>query len=222
MFSELVDDVMLMIGRTNPRTKENVVNYVRMTMRELQMLGYFDNDHVEETITATASPHVWDKPANLRQLRTVRYSENYNAGRWPKLLRPGKVQNDQVYFYYAGTDYFMFNGIAIGQPIGLSMYMYFPYLKYYETALRPAVFDRVAGTWTYLSAYDTNDTLRETARNLVSNWVLRDWDFLVKEGTLAKTYKMLREERMAAASYSNYRNGQKDLTAGETSESYNV
>lgn len=223
MFSELVDNVCTMIGRSNARTKSNVIKYARMTMRECQMLEYFHKDMVEDQITVTAEPHIWTKPANLRELRTVRYDGRYDDGRFPKLRRPGKVQRDENYFYYAGTDYYTFAGVTIGDTISYAAYFYFPYLYYYETAAdRPAVFNRVTNTWTYHDNYDDTDELKETARNLVSNWMLLEWAELIEEGTLAKTYKMLREPQMAAASYSAYQNFQRSLRTGETSESYNV
>ena len=223
MFSELVDEVCVMIGRSNARTKQNVIKYARLTMRECQMLDYFHNDLVENTITASAEPHSWDKPDNLRELRTVRYSARYDDGRWPKLIRPGKVQNDEDFYYYAGTNYYVFAGVSIGNNIDLAYYLYFPYLKYYETASeRPAVFDREAGTWTYHATYDVSDEKRTEARDLVSNWLLKDWAELIQEGVLAKTYKMLREDRMASTSFSLYKSFQNALRTGETSESYGV
>ncbi len=222
MFSELVDDVCTMIGRSNARTKANVVKYARMTMRECQMLDYFSDDLVEDQITVTAEPHIWEKPANFRELRTVRYNNRFDNGRWPKLIRPGKVQDKEVYYYFAATTYFVFNGAAQGETIGLAYYLYFPFLQYYASANRPAVFDRETGEWSYHANYDTTDEKRAEAEALVSNWMLRDWPELIQEGTLAKTYKMLHESFMAASSFSAYSRFQTSIRTGETSEGIGV
>ena len=219
MFSELVDDVMVRIGRSNSRVRQNVISYTHATMRECQLLGYFDEDMIEDTITATAAPFIWTKPTLMRHLRTVRYDALWNHGRFPPLVRPGKLQFEKDYYYYAGPAYFTFAGVALNDTISVAYYAYARRFTYYEVADRPAVYNRDDGTWTYHDDYDDNDALKETARGLVSNWILLDWKELIEEGILAKVYKMLREDKLAGVSFQLYKSFQTDLRKGATTES---
>lgn len=212
MFSEAVDDIVARTSRADQLA--NIASYVRQTMREIQGQYLFARDLVEDTLVVDASPFVWSRPRGLRILVTAYYP---GTNVWPKYQPPGRAQTDYDSYYYAASQYFAFAGVSIGSAVNVAYYQYFPVLNYYETGDRPAVYDRVADTWTYAPAYDVDDTTRETARNLVSNWLLSDWDELVKEGTVAKLYKMIAHPS-AASSFALFKSMQRVLEVSESFE----
>ena len=223
MFSELVDRIVIRSGR--PDRIADIRSYVHASIRECQMLAYFARDMTEDTITATAGPHIWERPANLRLMRTARYPGDI----YPNFAGPGKRQLDEDYYYYGGSNYFAFSGIATGEEINVAYYSYAKRLAYYEDAVvpvRPAVYDEELETWTYLQAGSYvstlgTDALDEAARNLVTNWLLLDWMDLIEEGGLAKIFKSVGDERSRTA-FALFKSYQKDLKAGELIETLGV
>ena len=124
-FSAAVEDVIRRSGR--PDRRADIISYVRQTLRECQTLAIFARDMTEDTITATASPHIWTRPQEFRIMRTVRYNIFNARGEfiYPDLVRPSKKQRELTYFYYAGVDYWVFAGVDSGILIDLAYHSYF-------------------------------------------------------------------------------------------------
>lgn len=218
-FSAAVDDVLVRSGR--PERRADAISYVRQTLRECQVYKkvVFARDLIEDQLTATTDPYIWDRPSELRILRTVKYSSQYDCrgqNIYPKFLRPGKIQESEDYFYYGGPNYYAFKGVNVGGTIGVGYYSYFKKLPYYAADARPAVFDLNTDSWTYLTA--TTDVEKEAARALVTNWLLFDWYDLILEGALAKILKTVNDER-APSTFALFKSLQKDLMAGEEIDS---
>lgn len=219
MFSEAVDVVVERSGRLD--RVNDIKAYINTSIRECQVLAYFARDLIEDTITATASPHVWTRPTRLRLLRTVRYPNDV----YPDLIMPGKRQQRKTFYYYGGPTYYAFAGALSDADINVAYYLYSQRFTYYAATgdVRPAVYDRDEETWAYLldGAYVTTlgtDALDEAAEDSVSMWLLLDWFDLIIEGGLAKLFKQQGDER-GLSTFALYKSFQSDLKAGEVFES---
>lgn len=224
--SAAVDDVVNRSGRLDVRA--DIIGWVRLTIRECEALGTFDKNWVEDQITPTADPHTFDHPIGFRAFTDIvypHYVDLHNNSVSPRLVRSSKITRYTNYMYN-GPNYTVFGGHGGGTP-GVTALIDIGYLKwsrslpYYATvSARPARFDLEqpveANAWLYHDDYDDSDTLKETARNLVTNWVLFDWYEVVLEGTLSKLFRTYQDPR-SVASYAAYRQGQNSLINGEKS-----
>ena len=225
-FSQIVDRTIIECGR--PTQIATVVAYVNTTIRELQRLARFADDLYEDQLTATAQPHIWDEiPSGFRKMKTVHYTL---TDTYPVLRRPQRNITEHEGYYYRASDYFVFQGVLLSEPISIAYYKFarkFSYQKRLGAALtgsadmitRQAYFDTDEETWYYLNdagdAYVTtiNDTVEEAARReKAANWLIRDWAELVLEGSKNKLWNSVGDER-ARGSYSLYKSQQNDLIA---------
>jgi len=214
-FSSAVDTVVARTGRPNLQT--SIESFVRATIRELQAKARSTKDLVEEEITATAAPHIWTYPSRFREVIGVKYSSIYDQqGKavYPPRINPGNIQRDKDYFYYQSGNSLVFAGVKANDVIAIAYLLWSRPFIYYTVSERPAIYDAETESWTYLSAYDTDDTTRETARDLVTNWLLFGWFETVIEGAVAKTYKLVGDQR-AVSAFALYKSYEKDLLAGE-------
>ena len=217
-FSSAVDDVILRSGR--PDRKADIVAFVRVTMRELQALRFFRNDRVEDSLIATSDAYVWDYPQEFRIMRTVRYPHFDRHGKrtYPPEILPGKKQKDYTQFYYGGAGYYVFAGVALADVIDVAYYTFSKKLPYYEVAARPAVFDLVTDSWTYLSNGTDEENLAAKAK--VSNWLVFNYYDTIVEGGMAKILKTVGDPR-SMSSFALYKSYQNTLIASEPSDSLN-
>ena len=216
-FSALVDEA---ITRSNRRDRNSdIVSYARSTIRECQVLAFFEQDLVEDSLTVDVLPFQWTRPLNLRAILAAKPQVTFtrrDKRMWFKQRVPGQIVRDEPYYLYLSGDTFVFTGneLATGDIIDIAYFTYARKFVYYETASRPATFDPETETWTYLAAYDIDDTTRANAQALVTNWLLQHWYDLILEGTLAKIFKTVGDERSKMA-FSLYKAMQNDLKAGE-------
>ncbi len=218
MFSELVDEVAVLSGK--PNRKADVARYVNATIRECVVRQEWHRSLVEDQFVVSVVPATLDRPSQLRHLRTV----NYNGDIYPKFIEPGRKQNESDYFYYASTTYYVFAGVTVGDTINYAYYTNLKHLSYYDASTgseRPAVFDELTDTWTYWdSATSTfistlgSTTLDDAAEALVTNWLITDWKELIIEGSLAKLFKITKDDR-AGITFALYKSMQIDLEKGE-------
>lgn len=221
-FSSLIDTCMARANRFD--RLNDIISYARLTVREIQALGQFQQDVIEDQISGvTVDPYVWVTPAPFRAMLSVQYagiSDEQGNPIYAKYRELGKGQLREEYFYYRSGDSHVFvgHGGRAGGSIAINI-AYLEYsrsFKYFAVASdRPAVYDDVTESWTYEASYDLNDTTRETARRLVSNWVLFNWFDVLVEGTLAKVYKLVDDSR-AGASFSFFERQKKVIQSGET------
>lgn len=221
-FSALIDDCLTRLSR--PDRLADIVSYARMTIREIQSLGAFQQDVVEDQLTGvTVDPYVWTTPPRFRTMLTVQYPQIIDQQGKPvhaknKELGKGQLRHD--YFYYRSGDSHVFVGHGgIG---GFAASINVAYLEFSRTfryipdvAQRPARYDAETESWLYAAAYDIDASTRETARNLVSNWVLFNWYDTVIEGTLAKVYKLVDDAR-APSTFSFFERAKRVIQSGET------
>lgn len=223
-FSSAVDDTVVRCGRLDRRT--DIISFVRMSIRELQTVrGFlFDYDIVEDVLTANAEPYVWTPDIVLtkiwRTMRSVQYPGIYAPDGKPiyaDYIPIGKKQGEHDYYYYKSGDAYVFSGASGGTnalvSINIAYYAYVGILAYYATLTdRPATFSLEDNIWSYATA--STDVDKILARDLVTNWVLEKWYDAVVEGSLAKIFKTVADER-ARSSFALYSSYKKTLAEAE-------
>ena len=224
MFSELVDTV---IRRTNrPDFKEDIIAYVNETMRAVQNDSLFTRDMVEdvaydinkeENIVEPLNVYVWKRPPRMRQLRAVAYENRMGMDRYyPVNIPPSNTQLPHDSYYYGSGDSIVFCDSAGLFIIKVAYYQNFRTLKYYEEGKRPAVFNTDTEQWSYLNEngeyVDTleDEVAEQQARELVSNWLLMDYQGLLINGANTKVFSVLNDPRNKVE-YSNFQTALKDL-----------
>lgn len=216
-FSAIIDDV---IARSLRRDRiADIVAYARSTIRECQVLAFFEQDMIEAELTVNVLPFQWTRPVRLRTLLAAKPNEVFtrrDKDIWFKNRPPGQKVNHEDYYLYLSGNTYIFSGrsLELGSTIGLAYFNYSRKFVYYDEADRPAVFDDETETWSYLAQYDVDDASRELARDLVTDWLVFYWYQLILEGTLAKLYKTTGDER-SKASFALYKQQQNDLLSGE-------
>lgn len=220
-FSALVDDVY---GRSIRRDKlADIISYARSSLRECTVLSHFERSNIEVEEVTTASPHIMQRPSRFRQFTAVEYPiyDGHGNPIHPKLKQPGSyTKTSYDYYYYVSGDSFIFAGLSANVIIKIEYASYFKPLPYYAVADRPAVYSMETESWSYHADYIGNQTLQQQARELVTNWLVFDWYDLILEGTIAKLYKSVGDER-ASSSYALYKQYQKDLLRGEAQVAVN-
>lgn len=221
MFSELVDECVDLSKKLNLRDS-HIVPYMNATIRECQTKEYFYRDRTEIQLPITTEPSfIWDRPKRIRTIEAIQYpySEGYSTLDCPLYIPrvvPGRIKLDSVYYYYAGPTYYVLNGTLKDTTINVSYFSYSRRFSYYEAEARPAVFDFETETWKYPGGA-TTDEEKEAARDLVWHWTFDDWQEMIKQGTLAKTYKDVEDVR-APATFAMYASMLKNFLASEPKE----
>lgn len=221
-FSAAVDACLSRGAR--PDRLNDIISYMRMTIREIQSLGQFQQDVVEDQLSGvTVDPYIWVTPAAFRSMLTVSYPHLVDEQGKPiyaKYKELGKGQLREDYYYYRSGDSHVF--VGHGGRVGDNAAINIAYLEYSRSfqyfnnvSQRPATYDDATASWAYNAAYDVDDTTREAARRLVTNWVLFNWYDVVLEGTLAKVYKLVDDSR-AAATFSFFERQKRVIQSGET------
>lgn len=214
MFSELIDRICAEVSRVD--LKSPAVTWLNQTIREC----HFDPDrntpvflwpnYREDQVTSDEeSAYYWPIPDTrvFQGIQAVRFDSVHNDGVavFAQEAIPGRVGHDQLYAYQRAADRIIFKGYGGDGGIISIAYFEFPKsLAYYATASRPAVFNQVTGLWAYHADYNATAELQETARGLVSNWLLERWPMVLEEGLRAKIYKRLSDTERARTSYSMY------------------
>lgn len=218
-FSQVVDNVLKRGGR--PARGLDAQAYVRASIRECQALAVFARDLIEDQFNTDGNdPYIWTRPATLRIVKTFLYVAK---DIYPDYLPPGKIQRDQIYFYYGGPTYYALAGVGdTATEINVAYYAYARRFVYYAEADRPAFYDITNEKWQYLDGGSFVDNLattalEEAARDKVTNWLLFDWTELIEEGGIAKLYKNLGDPR-ATSAFALFKSFQKDLLKGERTE----
>lgn len=212
-FSQLVDGIIDETKR--PDLLNPIVSYLRQTIRECHLDPdrntplFMWGNYNEATIQADmAQGFYWLVPdlARFQGLLKVRYDSVFLDAE-PVYAMPlvnNRVAESQHYAYQVVGDRVLFKGYGgVNAIISLAYYEYPPSLKYYPVGARPATYDEVDG-FTYLPAFDSDDALRQQARDLVTHWMLLRWPMALEEGVRAKLYKRLGDDPRARLSYSAY------------------
>lgn len=223
MFSETVDIVVQRSGRRD--RLRDIQSYVRGVIRELQVHRgfYFHRDLTELVIENTNQQLnvTWDRPKQLRRLRTV----DYGGYIYPRFQQPVRKIRELEEYYYSASTYYVFAGTG-GEDINIAYYSYVRPLQYYPIGSRPAVFSQELQEWSYLLNGELvptlgNEDAEEAARELVSHWLFEDWQHAIEEGALAKLYKETADQR-AVSAFALFKSYQNDLVSGEAFESLGV
>lgn len=207
--SAAVDVVLARSGRADKRA--DIIAYIRQTLQECQV-PRFRRDIVEDQLVTTADPHIWTMPATVREmLPWQQLADVYDCHGNPVYMPYvdiGKRQNRFDIYWYQSGDSIVFAGHGAGTTINLAYLARFPLLAYYATADRPATYSLETATWAYLTATTTED--QQTARDLVTNWMLFYYFDTIVEGALAKLYKIVGDQR-AVSTFALYKSMQNDL-----------
>lgn len=217
-FSQLVDELAQRTGRLN--IKADIGNFVNQIIRECHADEdgnpyIFPRNLIEDQLTADVdSGFTWAVPSSpkFQVMQTVRYTSILHGNRtvYPKFQMPGRRLNDLTHFYYrSGTDFIFAEYGGLNALIDIAYYAMPGRLGYYAVGSRPATYDDTAG-WTY---YDltgsggldyTQAANQQTARDLVSNWVLLDWPDVVRIGVKAAVYTSTGDKTRSGTHYSKY------------------
>lgn len=216
-FSSLVDEVIL---RSQRRDRiDDIVSYARSSIRECQVLAFFEQDLIEDSITVTTLPFNWPRPINLRTILAAK-PQDILTRRGKKIYfknrPPGEVIRDEEYFMYLSGNTFIFSGLGleINNIIDIAYFTYARKFIYYITVDRPATWDPELEVWSYHANYSATQELRDEGEALVTNWLLFNWYDLILEGVLAKVFKSVGDERSRTA-FALFKSMQKDLLSGE-------
>ena len=228
-FSQLVDHLKTTLAR--PDLEELIASQINLTIRELFFTDrhtpvYYDRQRIEEQITPTTeNGFIWDipNPYLFQGIETIRYDNVLDFdGKpiYPVKVNPGRQVNHEDYFYYRTGDSIAMMGYGgIGAPVSVSRFEFLPSLRYYsDPATRPAQFDIATG-WTYLAAFDIDDTTRANAQVLVSNWILLQWGEFLAEGVRAKIYKLESDDARSRVSFSLYQSLRESFYRSESASS---
>lgn len=211
-FSQLVDKMVAETRRPDLQTE--VGSYVNLTLRELHMepkngnAVFFKENLKEDQLTANIdSGFYWDvpKPSTFQGMAAVRYDSVFDSNRpvYPKEMNPGRIMNEERHFFYRSGSRIWFRGYGgNGALISMAWFEYVPYLQYYASGSRPAIYDDFSG-WTYASGITTDDQ-KAVAQSQVTNWLLLRHATIIEEGMRAKIYKRLGDDIRARTSYSMY------------------
>lgn len=210
-FSQLVDDIAAESRR--PDRLSVIADRLNATIQEChwddqRRTVLYDRNMVEDEIEITdATAHQWLIPQNFMRMQTAWYPTVYD---WdnnivhPKFLRPGIAMRSENWYYYLSGDRYIFkNPGSVGESIGVAYFIFLPKLAYYAAAARPATY-AIGSGWTYHEDYDADDDERETARGLVSNWMLLNYSETLRQGTLAKLWAGLGDQTRGSAAFSQY------------------
>lgn len=216
MFSELVD---MIVRRTNrPDFREDIIEYLNEVLRQVHCSEFFYRDKVEDSLNQDydlanpAETFVWDRPRNLRALVAIRYEGYYDDRRdsFPPNIPPGIGQANKLQFYYGVGDKVVFYRKG-GLKTIMVCYVTAPRrFQYYPVGQRPAVYDRASDTWQYLDqngkyvASLGSEELNQAAQELVSDWLMLNYEGMLASGVMTKLFSILGDPRNKVE-YSNFK-----------------
>lgn len=221
MFSEAVDKALAMSGR--PDKLAVAPDLLMDAIREVTDSRLYWRDRVEDLLTASGTPFIWNLPTSFRRMETVQYVDGGGVdgcGTFPKFHPPGRIQAQalQQKFYYGSGTSFVFSGVSTGMLIKVSYFAYVPYLDYYPVGSRPAVYNKATDSWTYLPEYDVDDETRYLARTLVTNWALLNFNGVFLNGLVAKILNGVDDQERGRIHYSLFQAGKTRIQQNEQSE----
>ena len=218
-FSDLVDRCAARtnrpVGAAVSHITESIAVYANSTIRQIANTGLYSVDLIEERVNVTATPHIWQKPRNFKQMAAVRYNIVTADGIvYPTRREPGKDLNEfDIHYYYYSGDSIIFNGVSVGTEIGIAYYSRPRRFVYYPLAERPVRFNEDTGDFEYLAGIN-NEADREIAREKCLNWVIERWFELCQEGVISKIYNQLNDPRGKTV-FANFRDLLQDVPANE-------
>jgi hypothetical protein len=182
-------------------------------MRTISMKEEWEEDAVEELIAAdsTAAFTAWVPNVGRDLFRRIGYVE-YDGGCEPTFVRPSRRLHRLSEYYYRTREGFAFVGAKAH--IKIFYYAYHPWLKYYQSGDRPAVFD---GS-TYIAdpnGPNAGAVITDADIDAVSNWMLEKHNKTVLAGTLAALYADKQDPRQNV-NYSKFNQGIADMIRAES------
>lgn len=222
-FSQLVDTVIQQTQR--PNLKSRIIAIVANVIYELHSTAdkgviFYAANRKEELLNITVDQVLtWDAPINLQRVEAARYDlvlDYRNHPVYAKEVKPGRRMNDEPFYFYRNAGGFTFvNCGSVGWTISLAYFQRLTPLVYYEVVDRPATWDPVTLTWSYLTA--VTDQQKVDAEALVTHWMLQDHDAVILEGALATLWKEAGDAR-SIASFSRYSTLRQALETQESVE----
>lgn len=224
-FSQIVDDVIRITGR--PDQILLIPGFVNQTIRELHsepqsqgLVKYGENLFELEFSPDVDQGYVFTIPRvhRFQTLECFFYSTigRYAFPKTPSTMFDGVYTPDRRSNYYRSGSNFILNGYGgTDSLVKAAWFEYPPSFKYYAVAARPATFNDETGEWTYLPAYVTDEE-KETARDLVSCWLLLRYKELVTQGACAKVFARMSDSERGKVAYSLFQSGRTQLIAAET------
>lgn len=209
-FSQLVDSVVEDTRR--PDLRNTIVGYVNQAIREMHMgqqgaVQKYNDNLVEIELTADAETgyqYTLPNPTRFQTYEAVWYDSVgvYADYRMPSSAFAFADKPFGDCYFYRSASSLIFNGYGGDDATIKLAYFQFPSrLKYYVAAARPATWDDEGG-WSYHADYDVDATTRETARTLVTNWLLERWEDMISQNVRGKVWARLADSDRAKIAFS--------------------
>lgn len=211
--SQLVDSIALTVGRAS--LTGLISGYMNQTLRELHAASdsrgvsrsvLFARNMIEDQLIADVDVGFdWIIPTNFQKMLAVRYDnviDDNSKGTFALSVSPTKIINTlSAYYYRAGTQIFFAGYGTTGGLISIAYFSFLSRLTYFPVNKRPAEFDNFSG-WNYFDLSGLSGHVDYTisgnnalAESLVSNWMLKDWEDLIRTGTTAKYHTSIKDDR---------------------------
>jgi len=220
-FSQLVDDMVL--EHLRPDLRVTIASYANQTIRELHSRKgnsepiLFGANRLEVEFMFPSAPAVWPIPSGPRfQRMETAFSAVRGQYYTERALSRIYKDNQSPFCWYRSGSSFVFSNAEASEVMKISYFEFPRFLTYYTAALRPAVWNPETEEYTYLAAYDIDDSTRENARDLTTNWILERWgEAVVKQGVRAKIFSRLGDGDRARMSYSAFESFREQMNASE-------
>lgn len=227
MFSETVDKIVRRTDRKDFQT--DIIAFLNSVTSAIINEALYDASLVEDLITVSQSGQprvntfVWKRPRYLKNILAVKYNDGWdNEDSYARNILPSsKMVGYSKYYYQSGDGIVFHDAGGLPETIAIAYYTAPRSLTYYPIGQRPAVFDELTQTWSYLKdgvyvpSLDSEEAETQ-AKALVTNWVLERHNECVCSGTANKIFTMLQDPRNTIE-YSNYNNLLGALKNAETS-----
>lgn len=220
-FSQLVDEITLELLR--PDLRVSIAAYLNSTIREIHAVGntglpiLFSENRLEVEFSPLTVPAVWPIPSTPRFQRLEVAYESVKGVYYKEraLTRINDASMEPYWWYRTGSN-IAFSNLEVGETVELAYFEFPRLLTYYAAAARPATWSSETETFTYLPAYDVDETTRENARNLSTNWLLLRWgELALKQGIRSKVWSRLGDMDRARIAYSAFEAMRVQLIASE-------
>lgn len=207
-FSQLVDSMVLEFRR--PDMRSAISNTVNQIVREIHSrpgtgsnVGFDANRCEDSLLLIGDGPYQWAMPSVTRfQILESALSKSRRLKlrrKTPQLYGRGEFELPYPTYYQSGA-VFCLDGVAQGDTILFSYFLYPARLAYYSPNNRPVSYD--TATDQYLTQAGTVATDDELLT--VTNWVLARWTSVLEQGVRAALHRMLGDVDRARLAYSAY------------------
>ena len=208
-FSQLVDDLVLELGRPDYRT--SLVNWTNQTIREVHFrpqnnapIKFHANRYEDDPTVDTDGVWLWPLPSVTRfqALEAIYHVSRgiYVPEKTPKVSNEFSFAPDSDVFWYRAQSTIAISGVATDDVLKLSWFMFPRVLSYKVSANRITMFD--PDTDQYVLTANTAVPATDEQLELETNWILQRWPDTIREGVRSKAWRRSGDGDRARMSFS--------------------